>query len=152
MQDDARFTGFEVEGEVDVAEGDPGAGSPHVSLEFMADYVRARLTGTGEGIPRIPAMTLGTGANYRQGPLVMRVSARRTMEQADTAPFETTTAGFTMVDASVSYRLIVGRLFHDITLVATNLTNSEARLHTSFLKSVAPLPGRELRLVYRLNF
>ncbi|MDA0812581.1 MAG: TonB-dependent receptor, partial [Verrucomicrobia bacterium] len=85
VQDDARFTGFEVEGEVDVAEGDPGAGSPHVSLEFMADYVRARLTGTGEGIPRIPAMTLGTGANYRQGPLVMRVSARRTMEQADTA-------------------------------------------------------------------
>ena len=151
-QADARFTGFEIEGEVDVAEGNPTAGSPHVSLEVMGDFVRARLTADDEPLPRIPAMRLGGGANYRQGPFVVRASVRRSFEQSDVAPLETMTPGFTMVDASVSYRLIVGRLFHDITLVATNLTNSEARLHSSFLKDVAPLPGREVRLVYRLNF
>ena len=151
-QSDARFTGFEIEGEVDVAEGDPAAGSPHLAIEFMGDFVRARLTDDDEPLPRIPAMRIGGGANFRQGPFVVRASVRRTMEQSDVSVLETTTPGFTMVDASVSYRLIVGRLFHDITLVATNLTDTEARLHSSFLKDVAPLPGREVRLVYRLNF
>jgi iron complex outermembrane receptor protein len=51
-----------------------------------------------------------------------------------------------------SYRIFTGDLLHDITLVLNNLTDTEARLHTSFLKDVVPLPGREIRLVYRLNF
>lgn len=74
------------------------------------------------------------------------------MTQNATGPLEEPTDGFTMVDASVSYRVFTGRLFHDITLAGTNLTNTEARPHTSFLKRVAPFPGREVRLVYRLNF
>ena len=47
---------------------------------------------------------------------------------------------------------MVGRAVHDVTLVGSNLTDAEARLHTSFLKSVAPLPGRSLRLAYRVDF
>ncbi len=57
-----------------------------------------------------------------------------------------------MIDASISYRIFARSLIHDITLVAKNLTDTSARLHTSFLKDRAPLPGREVRLVYRLNF
>ncbi|HSH75922.1 MAG TPA: TonB-dependent receptor, partial [Longimicrobiales bacterium] len=152
VQGDARFAGFEVEGEVDVVEGNPAANAPHVSLELMGDLIRAELTDPDEDLPRIPAPRLGAGLNYRQGPFVVRGSVRRTLEQNRVGAFESATPGFTMVDGSVSYRLFTGDLFHDLTLVVRNLTDTEARLHTSFLKDVAPLPGREVRLVYRLNF
>jgi hypothetical protein len=36
--------------------------------------------------------------------------------------------------------------------VVNNLTNVDARLHQSFQKNIAPLPGREVRLIYRMNF
>jgi iron complex outermembrane receptor protein len=52
----------------------------------------------------------------------------------------------------VSYALISGALGHEITLRGTNLTNAEARNHVSLLKDVAPLPGFDLRLTYRLLF
>lgn len=151
-QGEARFTGFELEGELDVLEGDPSAGRPHLSLQVLADATRATLTTTDEPLPRIPALRIGGGAAYRQGPFWVRFSARRTTAQDRVASLETPTEGFTMVDASISYRIFTGRLFHDVTLVGTNLTDAEARLHTSFLKDVAPLPGRGVRLVYRLTF
>jgi iron complex outermembrane recepter protein len=37
-------------------------------------------------------------------------------------------------------------------LRGSNLTDEEARDHTSFLKDVAPLPGRDIRLSVRLGF
>ncbi|MDP2958251.1 MAG: TonB-dependent receptor [Longimicrobiales bacterium] len=152
VQGDARFTGLELEGEVDLIEGDLARGRPHVSVEFLADYVSAKLTDRDEDLPRIPPMRYGGGINFRQGALQIRGSARHTNRQARVAPFEAPTPGFTMVQGSVSYRLHFGNIFHDITLVGSNLTDTEARLHTSFLKDVAPLPGRELRFVYRVNF
>jgi iron complex outermembrane receptor protein len=151
-QANARFRGGELEAEIDVVEGDPSANKPHLSLDFQADVVSARLTGSNQPLPRIPPLRFGAGANYRQGRIVARVSTTRVTEQEDVGAFEEPTAGFTMVDASVSYRVFTGRLFHDITLVGTNLANQTARQHTSFLKDVAPLPGREMRLVYRLSF
>lgn len=64
-QDDARFTGFEIEGELDIVEGDPAARRPHVSLELLGDAVRARLNPVGEPLPRIPPFRFGGGVNYR---------------------------------------------------------------------------------------
>jgi iron complex outermembrane receptor protein len=151
-QDDAWFRGFEVEGEIHVVEGDPASGSPHVALDFVADAVSAKLAARDEYLPRIPPLRFGGGVSYRQGPFTGRASATRTTGQGKVGPFEDSTNGFTMIDTSLSYRVFTGRLFHDITLVGNNLANRAARLHTSFLKDVAPLPGREIRLVYRLNF
>jgi iron complex outermembrane receptor protein len=76
--------------------------APHVSLDVIGDFVRAKLTESDEYLPRIPALRIGAGINYRQGPLVFRGSARRTTAQNNLGPFETATPGFTMVDASFS--------------------------------------------------
>lgn len=40
----------------------------------------------------------------------------------------------------------------DLFLRGTNLTNAEARVHTSFLKEIAPLPGRNLTVGLRSSF
>ena len=57
-----------------------------------------------------------------------------------------------MLDASAGYRFFAGGLTHEISLVGTNLTDEEARNSVSFIKDQAPLPGRDIRLVYRLSF
>lgn len=152
VQGDARFAGFELEAEGDLLQGDLARGRPHVSIEVLADYVSAKLVDADEYLPRIPPLRIGGGINVRQGSLQVRAGARRSSAQNRVAPSEDPTPGFTTLDGSISYRLHFGRVFHDITLTGSNLTNAEARLHTSFLKNLAPLPGRELRLVYRVNF
>lgn len=148
----ALFRGFELDTEVDLLEGDHVAGDPHLSVHLLADYVTARLTDLDEFLPRIPPLRLGTQANLSRGPLRIQAGARRTFAQGRVGAFEDATPGYTTVDASASFRFMVGRAVHDVTLVGSNLTDAEARLHTSFLKSVAPLPGRSLRLVYRVDF
>ena len=57
-----------------------------------------------------------------------------------------------MLNMSVGYRLFTGVLTHDFVLRGANLTNQEARNHTSFLKEMAPLPGRDIRFMYRVYF
>lgn len=152
VQADARFTGFEVEAEVDIIEGDPVANDAHVSIDALADFVSAKLTDSDEYLPRIPPFRFGGGVNVRKGGLIARAGARYSASQNNLGAFETETDGFTMLDASLTYRIFSGGVFHDITLVGSNLTDSEARMHTSYLKDIAPLPGREIRLIYRLNF
>jgi iron complex outermembrane receptor protein len=68
------------------------------------------------------------------------------------APLEEETDGYTMLDVSVGYRLFTGGVTHDFVLRGSNLTDQEARNHTSFLKEMAPLPGREIRFMYRVYF
>ena len=68
------------------------------------------------------------------------------------APFESETGGYTLVEASVGWRFFLGGTVHDLLLSGNNLTDEEARVHTSFLKDQAPLPGRDLRLSWRVAF
>ncbi len=54
--------------------------------------------------------------------------------------FETTTPGYTFLNANLGYNFRVGPAFVNAYLRGTNLTNEEARNHLSFLKEVFPLP------------
>ena len=47
---------------------------------------------------------------------------------------------------------VSGRTIVELLLRGTNLTDQEARNHVSFLKDLAPLPGRDVRLDVRLDF
>ena len=52
----------------------------------------------------------------------------------------------------IGYRFVRGGLLHDVSLRGSNLTDEEGRVHTSRLKNVAPLPGADVSLIYRLVF
>ena len=147
-QADARFLGFELAGEAELLED----GRNHLALLFGADYVRATLTDTDEPLPLIPPLSTSLGLAYDGGPLRADVEVRNVSEQDRVAPEETVTDGYTLLDASVSYRLVRGPLSHDLTLRGSNLTDTQARPHTSLLKDLSPLPGRGVRLLYRISF
>lgn len=77
----------------------------------------------------------------------------RYFKQDKTAPFETETAGYTLVDAHFAWT------FHDDNrsqweafVDGNNLTNQTARPATSLFKDVAPLPGRNISVGLRAYF
>lgn len=147
IQEDAEFTGFEIDTHTEIFH----SGSKHLELEAGLDYVRAKLK-DGGNLPRITPMRVWVGLRYTQGPFSASAEVRRTEEQDDVAEFEEETEGYTMLNATIGYRLFAGRTAHDILLRGTNLTDELARSHVSPLKEVAPLPGRDFRISYRLMF
>jgi iron complex outermembrane receptor protein len=73
-------------------------------------------------------------------------------EQDRVAIGETPTDAFTLLDAQVSYHWDTRTFGWEAYLKGSNLTDEDARLHTSFLKEKAPLMGRNLTAGLRVFF
>jgi iron complex outermembrane recepter protein len=148
-QREALFWGFEAQAALSLLERT----DRHLSLEGSADFVRAKLVGSGDPLPRIAPMRLGLGLHYRDTRFDVRGEARRVQKQDRVAVFETPTDGYTFVNATLSYRIFGGtRTLTDIVLRATNAGDVEGRNHVSYLKDLVPLPGRDVRLSVRMQF
>ena len=119
-----------------------------LKTEFFTDYVNASLDKGGD-LPMIPPLRFGTKFNYQTGQFSANLDVIRYQKQDKIAYLETATDGYTMVDASIAYHLPVGD--HEVTFYAKghNLTDTEARVHSSFLKELAPRPGRSIALGIR---
>lgn len=147
-QADARFYGFEAEGAVRLAQ----IGQTQVELTGLADYTRAELLGGGGAVPRIPPLRLIGGVEANASTLGGRIEVEHAAPQRRIAAFETETPGWTMVNASVSWKPFGAASGTTLMLQANNIFDVEARRHTSFLKDVAPLFGRDIRLSARFSF
>ncbi len=147
MQADARYFGVELEGSVRVAE----LGDFAINLDGIADFVRATIDSAGPA-PRIPPLRLMGGIEAQSERLQGRLEVERTTGQDRLATFETPTEGFTFVNASLAWQPWPDNKNSSITLSANNIFDVEARRHASFLKDVAPLAGRDIRLSARLSF
>jgi iron complex outermembrane receptor protein len=147
---DARFYGAEGELIFHVYEHD----AQHVHLTLMADTVRATETTDDEALPRTPPLRFGAKLDYEDGRWTTGVEVRRAEAQDHVAPTETTTPGYTLVNAHVSYLLTPGArgISYELFARGNNLGNAIARDHSSFLKDFAPLPGRGVLFGVRMNF
>lgn len=123
----------------------------HLHIQAMADTVSAELD-AGGNLPRIPPMSFGAGLHYHGHHWRAAVEGRWIDDQNDVAELEAPTEGYTMVNAHVGRRFILGDQILDVLLRGRNLTDEEARVHTSFLKTFAPLPGRDVTLSARFWF
>lgn len=117
-------------------------------LSLTSDYIRAELDEGGD-LPRIPPLRVGVRGEYEIGNWRAELSSQHYFEQDQTATYETSTDGYTLVDAQVSY-LLSDEL--KIYLKGHNLTDEYARVHASFLKDKAPLPARSLAVGISGNF
>jgi iron complex outermembrane receptor protein len=145
---DAELYGAELEAHVPLLHAEPH----HLELDLRYDFVRGEERGSGTPLPRIPPSRYGAGFSYRGEQWSAGIAGTRVTEADRLAPFETSTAAYTLLDASVGYRFFLGGTVHDLVLSGKNLTDEEARVHSSTLKDLAPLPGRDVRLSYRLAF
>ena len=145
VQTGAEFRGFEAEGEYDLWT----RGDRSLTLEGAADFVDAR---TDQGpAARIPPYSLTGRLKWASTPFDASLEVRRVGEQDQLAAYELGTDGYTMVNLSGVWRPFADKA---VTLFAEghNLTDVEAREHVSFLKDVAPLPGRNLRVGVSYRF
>ena len=121
-------------------------------LDLTADYVHAQQTTDDEPLPRIPPLRAGAVLRYDTGPWNIGISLRHSFWQDRVAPGETETAGYTLAGADVSYRFTRSRVEWELFARGSNLMDEDARISTSFLKDIAPLPGRSATLGLRLTF
>lgn len=122
-----------------------------LKITAFSDYIRGKLD-NGENLPRIPPMRLGTTFNYQGDNFSTELNITRYARQNKTGYLETTTDGYTMVDMNFNYYF--NTAMGDITLYLKghNLTNQNARVHSSFLKNTVPMPGRGFSFGVRGGF
>ena len=147
-QADATLRGYEIDISYNLDE-------PGWFGRAFADSARGVLTQLGN-LPLQPADRIGMTVGYqndqwRSSLSVLDVNAQYRIA-SPTISDETTTRGYTRVDASLTYRQRIG--VNDLTwfLIARNLLNEEIRLSTSLLKDYAPQPGRNILLGVRARF
>ncbi|MDB6128909.1 MAG: TonB-dependent receptor [Verrucomicrobiales bacterium] len=122
-------------------------------LELRTDYTHASNADTDQPLPRIPPWRVGAELGYEWNQRIRAsIEVMRSQSQHRTAPNELDTDGYTMLDVGVNYRLSTGPVSWDLLVKGTNLLNEEARLHTSFLKDIAPLGGRGAVVALRASF
>lgn len=172
-QGDARFNGAEAEFDWNFADNASG----DWNLRVFGDVVRAKLAGSGVrdvpvsllhddhthdhtvqialggDLPRIAPARLGGELRWELGQWRASLGAVRYAEQDDVAALETATPGYTLVDAHIAWHsdLPSGNAL-EVFLDGSNLLDKEARAHTSFLKDLAPLPGRGVAFGVRMFF
>jgi len=140
---DAEFYGFEAQGIWKL--------NQHWQTTVFSDYVHAELS-DGKALPRTPPLRFGADLEYSGERTSATLSWTQYAKQSDVAALETTTDGYDMVDASVSYRLPMGSIDVTLFLKAENLGDTEALFHTSFIKDIAPRPGRNFTVGIRGEF
>ena len=172
-QADARFTG----GELDLQWTFLDNGSGRWTMRAFGDAVRGRLDGEGTqevsfavphgdhahhytadialtgNLPRLAPWRAGAelrweGAQWRAG-----VGAVRYARQDRVAEHEDETPGYTLVNANLAWHVdMAGGNALELFVDGSNLLDEEARPHTSFLRDLAPLPGRGVAAGLRLFF
>jgi len=145
-QTDARFYGYEAEGRIEIF--DTAAGHMHARL--FSDFVYAEEKGSGAYIPRLPPLRYGIGFHYVVDRFSAGLEGTFNTRQDKTAPNELPTDDYVLLSADLSYTLDEQGLF--LFIRGTNLTDEDARQHSSPLKDTVPLPGRSLHVGLRYDF
>lgn len=127
-------------------------GERSLDLELKADYVITHDRDRGGTLPRIPPFRASTALIYRYHPLTARLEAQYSAAQHRTAENELPTDSYVLLNAGVNWRLLEGPVNVGLFVRGTNLANVEARLHTSFLKDIAPMEGRAVMVGLRAEF
>ena len=146
-------------------------------LRVFGDYVKAELDGSGSRradiavphgdhshdysvdlanggyLPRIAPARIGADLRWARDGWRASLGAIRYGSQKDVALNEAPSAGYTLVDAHLAYRWDRnGSNSYELFLDGSNLTNREARPHTSLLRDYSPLPGRGVAFGIRAWF
>ncbi|MEM6539296.1 MAG: TonB-dependent receptor, partial [Pseudomonadota bacterium] len=143
VADDVDFHGFEAQAAAQLFSTN--------GIDFLGDvgvdYVRAtREGGLDEDVPRIPPLSAVIGLEARHEYADLRFEVEAVDDQEDVAAFELPTEGYELLNLFVTVRPLGADSPFAVRLAATNLSDEEARIHSSFRKDTVPLRGRNFRV------
>ena len=134
-------------------EGDNEIPNPNdLYLEGKCDYVYAQDLTDNSPLPYMPPFRYTFALVYQGEKLGARVELMHAVNQDRVPEFETTTPGYTFLNASVNYSFDVGPTNYNVYVMGTNLLNQTARESTSYLKDVLPLPGAGVSVGIKMTF
>lgn len=143
----ANFYGFEAQASAKLGE----ALGVNWGGELQADAVHATVKNFGPA-PFMPPFRILGALTGERGQFDGRLEVEKAFAHDRTAPIETETPGYTMVNASLDWHVFEANPELTLSLQANNLFDVEARRSTSQLKDFAPLGGRDIRLTARVGF
>ena len=148
-QEDTVYRGLDCELDVTIAEFDGGS----IAANAMFDAVAAAIDTTGnDRVPRLPPRRAGAGLGAEYRALSAELDVLRVFEQSDTAAMELPTDAYTDVRVRIALDFDVGGIAGRVFVHGRNLTDEEQRHHASFVKDLAPLPGRTWEVGLRAAF
>ncbi|MFT7301002.1 MAG: iron complex outermembrane receptor protein [Porticoccus sp.] len=143
QQEDANFKGIEANMSLQL--------NDRWRVELFGDHVRGKLEDNGN-VPRVPPLRYGIALGYEVAQWSSRLKLTEVEEQNNPGDFEEETDRYSRLDGHVHYHVDAANGAWLISLKATNLLDEEIRNATSFLREIAPEPGRSLELGLRYSF
>ena len=125
---------------------------PQVRLDFDISGVRGRLEPTRRPLERIPPLNGKLVLSYTPSPFHFHITSRFSGSQTRLGEFEAPTDGYLVHDAGVYLSLWWKELENTLVFEIENLLDTAYREHLSLIKAVMPEPGRNVKLLYKLNF
>lgn len=146
---DARLFGGEAEFRQELPAWIPGG---QLQLELKGDVVRGINRVNGENLPRMTPIRESVSLLYKADRLSTDLEVQRVERQDLTAPNETATGSYMLVNWGVETPIRIGSTMLSAFGRLNNIFNQEARNHVSVIKDLAPLPGRNLILGLQATF
>lgn len=141
----ARFVGAELEARYQLP--DPVWGG-QLEFEVRADTIRGWNRNTGDNLPRLAPVREALGVVFKTDRVNVHADVQRSERQTRTAPGETETAAYTLLNVGAEAPL--GRI--SAFARVDNIFDTEARNAASVLKELSPLPGRNFVLGLQARF
>jgi iron complex outermembrane receptor protein len=147
-QQDAIFKGLEAQVRIPVLSTSYG----NLDLIAFSDYTRGRFQ-DGSDVPRMPPWRYGSELKFYRERAQLFLRLTRAEPQDHPGPNEAPTPSYVLLNLGGEYRLPTAEKLELILFArATNLLDQTVRYSTSFLRQVAPEPGRGAQVGISLKF
>lgn len=147
-QADAIFKGYEAKLIFPMMENRHGL----LELTLFSDYTRGEFKSGGD-VPRMPPLRYGLQLDYTKEQLSSYLRFTRADDQTYVGDFETSTAGYFLLNVGVNYQL---KAYQDAKLMVfakgNNLLDQNIRNAVSYQRNFAPEAGRGAEIGFRLSY
>ena len=141
---DSKLYGIEAHADINLTDS--------LVAEITYDWVRGKLVGSNESLPRIPPFRVIPGLRYQKNALQMGGTVTFIGDQDRVFGAESPTPGAGLLKLYGSYSFVGAGVTNTITARLDNATNKLYRNHLNYLKDVLPEMGRNFKLVYSVSF
>ena len=123
-----------------------------VHFQLNMSYIHGTIQTSGRPLERIPPVNGKFVISYTPTPLHLHVASRFSGSQTRLGEFEEPTDGYLVYDIGGYLNFPWWQLENMVVFEIENLFDTIYREHLSRIKAVMPEPGRNMKLLYKLNF
>ena len=123
-----------------------------IHLQLNMSYVNGTIRTNGRPLERVPPLNGKFVISYTPAPLHLYVASRFSGSQTRLGEFEEPTEGYLVYDIGSYLNFSWWQLENMVVFEIENLFDTTYREHLSRIKAAMPEPGRNVKLLYKLNF